>query len=73
MRSPIKKVEDKTSFRAVMLTVIFLLSWLEAMVPLGVPGVKFGFSPQKYISSHFAVCSKTGRFFCSYSFVSVDA
>lgn len=44
MRSPIKKVEDKTSFRAVMLTVIFLLSWLEAMVPLGVPGVKFGFS-----------------------------
>lgn len=44
MRSPIKKVEDKTSFRAVMLTVIFLLSWLEAVVPLGVPGVKFGFS-----------------------------
>lgn len=44
MRSPIKKIEDKTSFRAVMLTVIFLLSWLEAVVPLGVPGVKFGFS-----------------------------
>ncbi len=44
MRSPIKKVEDKTSFRAVLLTVILLLSWLEATVPLGVPGVKFGFS-----------------------------
>ena len=26
------------------LTVIFALSWLEVMVPLGVPGVKFGFS-----------------------------
>lgn len=26
------------------LAVVFALSWLEVMVPLGVPGVKFGFS-----------------------------
>ena len=44
MRSPIRDVEDRTSFRAMALAVVFALSWLEVMVPLGVPGVKFGFS-----------------------------
>ncbi len=44
MRSPIKEVSDKVSFRAIALTIIIVLSWLEASVPLGVPGVKFGFS-----------------------------
>ncbi len=44
MRSPIKQVEDKTSFRAMCLAVVFGLSWLEVMVPLWIPGVKFGFS-----------------------------
>ena len=44
MRSPTKEISDKTSFRAMALTVLFTLSWLEAMVPFGVPGVKFGFS-----------------------------
>lgn len=44
MQSPIKKVEDKTSFRAMALALALCLSWLELMIPLGVPGVKFGFS-----------------------------
>ncbi|MBO5407793.1 MAG: Gx transporter family protein [Clostridia bacterium] len=44
MRSPIREISDKTAFRAICLAVILVLSWLEASVPLGVPGVKFGFS-----------------------------
>lgn len=44
MQSPIRKIQDKTSFRAIALTLAFGLAWLEGMVPLGVPGVKFGFS-----------------------------
>lgn len=44
MRSPIKEISDKTSFRAIALTIVIVLSWLESAVPLGIPGVKFGFS-----------------------------
>ena len=44
MPSPIRKIEDKTAFRALSLAIIFTLSWLEMLIPLGVPGVKFGFS-----------------------------
>lgn len=42
--SPIKKKTAKLSLRALSLAALFVLSWLEWMVPLGVPGVKFGFS-----------------------------
>ena len=44
MQSPIREISDKTAFRAICLAVILVLSWLEATVPLGIPGVKFGFS-----------------------------
>lgn len=44
MPSPIKNNAARISLRALCLAALFVLSWLEAMVPLGVPGVKFGFS-----------------------------
>ena len=34
----------RLTVRALCLAALFVLSWLEWMVPLGVPGLKFGFS-----------------------------
>ena len=39
-----RKKSSKLTVRALCLAALFVLSWLEWMVPLGVPGVKFGFS-----------------------------
>ena len=44
MPSPIKSKATRLSVRALCLAALFVLSWLEATVPLGIPGVKFGFS-----------------------------
>ncbi len=44
MLSPIKNKTVRLSLRALCLAALFVLSWLEAMVPLGIPGVRFGFS-----------------------------
>lgn len=44
MPSPIKKKNLRLAIRALCLAALFVLSWLELMVPLWVPGVKFGFS-----------------------------
>lgn len=44
MLSPTNKKIAKLTVRALCLAALFVLSWLEWMVPLGVPGVKFGFS-----------------------------
>lgn len=44
MPSPTEKKVPKLTVRALSLAALFVLSWLEWMVPLGVPGVKFGFS-----------------------------
>ena len=44
MPFPIKHKTIRLTLRALCLAALFVLSWLEAMVPLGVPGVKFGFS-----------------------------
>lgn len=42
--SPTKKKKIHLTLRAMCLAALFVLSWLEWMVPLGVPGVKFGFA-----------------------------
>ena len=42
--SPTNKKTANLTVRALCLAALFVLSWLEWMVPLGVPGVKFGFS-----------------------------
>ena len=44
MQYPINRIKDKTSFRAIALTLVFVLSWLELAVPMRIPGVKFGFT-----------------------------
>ena len=44
MPSPTDKKTLRLTVRALCLAALFVLSWLEWMVPLGVPGVKFGFS-----------------------------
>ena len=44
MPSPTNQKVKKLTVRALCLAALFVLSWLEWMVPLGVPGVKFGFS-----------------------------
>ena len=44
MQSPTSKKIVLITLRALSLATLFVLSWLEWMVPLGVPGVKFGFS-----------------------------
>ena len=44
MLSPTDKKTAKLAVRALCLAALFVLSWLEWMVPLGVPGVKFGFA-----------------------------
>lgn len=44
MQSPTNKKISRITIRSLCLAALFVLSWLEWMVPLGVPGVKFGFS-----------------------------
>lgn len=43
-QSPTENIGKKVAFFALSAAVLFVLSWLESMVPLGIPGVKFGFS-----------------------------
>ncbi len=44
MPSPTNRKTAQLTVRALCLAALFVLSWLEGLVPLGIPGVKFGFS-----------------------------